>query len=92
MFLHCNSSELNNHSIHPNWHFTSDHAPLTITIPITEENIDFHKRTISKNSEKEDSFIKEVITSFSMLDTSNISEISQLERVITDFTNIVESV
>jgi len=76
MFLHCDSSKLNNHSIHPNWCFTSDHAPLTITIPINEENIDFCKRTISKNSDEEDLFIKEVITSFSKLDTSNILDIS----------------
>jgi len=51
-------------------------VPLTITIPINEENIDFCKRTISKNSDEEDLFIKEVITSFSKLDTSNILDIS----------------
>jgi len=39
MFLRCDSTELNNHSIHPNWCLTSDHAPLSITIPITEINI-----------------------------------------------------
>jgi len=65
-------------------------VPLTITIPITKENIDLRKRTISKNSDKEDLFIKEVIASFSKLDTSNILEISQLEKIVTDFANIVE--
>jgi len=91
MFLYYNSSELNNHSIHSNLCLTSDHTLLTITIPITEENIDLYKRTISKNSDEEDSFIKEVIAFFSKLDTSNISEISQLEKIVTDFANIVES-
>ena len=91
MFLHCDSSELNNHSIHPNWYLTSNHVLLTITIPITEENIDLCKRIVLKNSNEEDSFIKEVIASFSKLDTSNILEISQLEKIVTDFANIVES-
>ena len=91
MFLCCNSSELNNHSIHPNWHLTSDHALLMITIPINEENINLHKRTISKNSDEENLFIKEVIISFLKLDTSNILDISQLEKIVTDFANIVES-
>ena len=40
MFLQCDSTELNNHSIHPNWCLTSDHALLSITISITEINID----------------------------------------------------
>jgi len=54
MFFQCDSTELNNHSIHPNWHLISDHTPLIITIPtipITEINIDLQKRTIIKNSD-----------------------------------------
>ena len=90
MFLCCDSSKLNMHSIHPEWHFTSDHAPLTITIPIVEEHIASYKRTITKNSEEEDKFIKEVITSFSKLNMSNISDISKLEKVVSDFANIVD--
>ena len=79
MFLQCSSSELNNHLIYPDWHFTSDHAPLSVTIPIAEENINLHKRTITKNSEEEELFIKEVIASFKNLDTFNISDIPKLE-------------
>ena len=56
-----------------------------------EENINLQKRTIIKNSDEEDSFIKDVIASFTKLDTSNILEIHQLEKVVTDFANIVES-
>ena len=40
MFLQSNSTELNNHLIHPNWHLISDHVLLLITISIAEENID----------------------------------------------------
>jgi len=75
--------------IHPKWCLTSDHAPLSITIPIAEENIDLCKRTITKNSNEEELFIKEVIASFTKLDISNILDISELERVINDFANII---
>jgi len=64
MFLYCDSSELNMHFIHPEWCLTSDHAPLTVTIFIVEEYIANRKRSIAKNSEEEDEFIKEVITVF----------------------------
>ena len=64
--------------------------PLTITIPITEININLRKRTIVKNSDEEDLFIKEVITFFTKVDIPNILEINQLEKVVTDVTNIVE--
>jgi len=68
----------------------SNHAPLTITILIVEEYIASYKRTITKNSEEEDEFIKEVITSFSKLDTLNISDIPKLEKVVSDFANIID--
>jgi len=68
----------------------SNHTPLISTIPIIEEHIASHKRTITKNSEEEDEFIKEVITSFSKLDTLNISDIPKLEKVVSDFANIVD--
>jgi len=90
MFLCYDSSELNTHSIHPEWRLTSDHAPLTSTIPIVKEYIASCKRTITKNSKEEDKFIKKVITSFSKLDILNILDISKLEKVISDFANIVD--
>ena len=90
MFLYYDSSELNMHSIHPEWHLMSDHAPLIITIPIVEEHIATQIRTITKNSEEEDKFIKEVIAAFSKLDTLNISDIPKLEKVVLDFANIVD--
>ena len=90
MFLHYDFSKLNMHSIHPEWYLMSDHALLTITIPIIEEHIATHKRTITKISDKKDEFNKEVITSFSKLDVSSISNIPKLEEVILDFVNIVD--
>ena len=90
MFLYCNSYELNTHLIHPEWHLTSDYTPLTITIPIVEEYITTCKRTIIKNSDEEDKFIKEIIPSFAKLNLSNISNISDLEKVVLDFVNIID--
>ena len=37
MFFKPNSLELNNHTIHPELHFSSDHAPLTVDITIKKE-------------------------------------------------------
>jgi len=82
---------LNNHTILPNWQLTSDHALLTITIPIAKANINHQKQTIIKNSKEEELFIKKFIASFAKLDMSNILEILQLENVINDFTNIINS-
>jgi len=53
MFLCCRSSEMNNHSIYPEWQLISDYAPLTIVIPIVKEHINTRKHTIVKNSKKE---------------------------------------
>jgi len=57
MFLQSGLIELNNHSIHPDWQLSLDHAPLTVIIPIIEENIILSKFSIAKNSEEEESFI-----------------------------------
>jgi len=90
MFLHCNFYELNTHLIHPEWCLTSDHTSLTITILIAEEHVATCKRTVIKNSNEEDEFIKEIITFFTKLNLSNISNISDLEKVILDFANIID--
>ena len=82
MFLRCDSEEINSHVIHPDWWLTSDHTPLMITIPIIKEHITTRKRTLIKNSVEEDNFVNEVIMSFSKVDTSNISSISDLDEII----------
>jgi len=62
---------------------------LTIVIPTVEENINSVKRSIIKGSKEEKSFIKEVIASFRSLNTSNLSNIPSLEKIIGDFADIV---
>ena len=91
MFLQYSSTELDNHLIHPDWHLTSDHAPLSVTISITEENINSQKRTIIKDSEGKESFFKEVIASFKNINTSNLLDILHLEKIVNDFANIVDN-
>jgi len=90
MFLQCDSEEINSHVIHPDWWLTSDHTPLTITIPIIKEHITTHKRTLIKNSVEEDNFVNEVIASFSKVDTSNISSISDLDEIVLSWADIVD--
>ena len=46
MFLRYRSTELNQYSIHPDWWLTSDHAPLSITVPIVDETINTSKLSI----------------------------------------------
>jgi len=82
MFLRSGSSELNNHSIHPDWQLTSDHTLLTVSISIVEENINSSKFSIMKNSEEEAMFIKEVSFIIKNLDISNLSNIDKLENVV----------
>ena len=81
IFLWCDSTELDNHLIHSDWCLISDHMPLSVTIPITEENINSQKRTIIKDSKEEESFVKEVIASFKNIDTFNLLNIPHLEKL-----------
>ena len=58
--------------------------PLTVTIPISDEIINIHKRTIVKDSIKEELFIKDIINSTKSLDMSNLLDILSLEKAIND--------
>ena len=89
MFLQSSSDKLNNHIIHLDWHLTSNHMLLTITISTIEENIISVKRSIVKGSEEKKSFIKEVMASFRSLNMSNLSDIPSLKKIIGNFTDIV---
>ena len=51
MFLHCGSYKLDHHSIHPGNCLSSDHAPLSIKIPIIKEVIQSLKFTIHPKSD-----------------------------------------
>ena len=57
MFLRNGSSELNHHTILPESRLSSDHAPLVINIPITEEIIQTSKLTLAPKSEQETAFV-----------------------------------
>jgi len=91
MFLHSGSNELDNHSMHPEWHLTLDHAPLTITIPIVKESVNSTKCLIIKDSEEEASFIKNITTFIRNLNMSNLSDITSLDRAVNNFADVVKS-
>jgi len=80
-----NTPILNNHSIHPKWCPSSDHASLTVMIPISEEFINMHKNTIQKDSAKEAQFVKDTINTIKNLNVSNLSDIHVLKNVVNNF-------
>jgi len=51
MFLRNGLSELNHHTILPESRLSSDHTPLPVDIPITEEIIQTSKFTLALKSE-----------------------------------------
>jgi len=67
----------------------SDHAPLSITIPIVDEIINTSKLLIQQKSKQEIAFIKEVISSFKNLDTSNIVNKECLEYMVNNLDLLV---
>jgi len=91
MFLQNRSNKLNNYSIHPNWHLTLDHAPLTIIIPIIEESVISSKHSIIINSKEEAAFIKNTTISIKNLDISDLSDTSRLEFVVNEPASKVKS-
>jgi len=90
MFLCSRSRELNKHIIHLDWHLSSDHVPLTITIPIAEEFIHSSKLKIPKNSEEEEIFVKEIINIFKALNTSLFTNHESLEYTINSLATRIE--
>ena len=90
MFLKNGSEELDNHSILPDSCLSSDHAPLWIDIPISREIIHMSKLSIIPKSEQETEFIKDIISNFNTIDTSNIGDIENLEQVVNLLGSIVD--
>ena len=89
MFLQYGSTELNQHSIHPDWWLTSDHTPLSITIPIVDETINTSKLLIQQNSKQETVFIEEVISVFKNLNTLNISNKECLKNMVNNLNLLI---
>jgi len=58
-----------------------------VTIPITEENIISSKFSIAKNSEEEESFIKDISYAIKNININDLSNINKLKFV----TNILAS-
>ena len=89
MFLWYRLSELDHHSIFPESRLSSDHAPLSVDIPIVEEIIQMLKLTLAPKSDQESNFIKNIISNFKSLDTTNIEDIGQLEQVVNQLGTII---
>ena len=81
MFLRSSSRELNSYFIIPNLWLSLNHALLTVMIGITEENIDFFKFSIVKNSEEESRFIEEVSHAIKSINADNLVNSFKLEEV-----------
>ena len=90
MFLQCSSSELDHHTILSDSQLSLDHAPLTIDIPICDEVIHLTKLVITPGSDQENEFIKNIISSFDSLDTSNIDSVECLNQIINQLGSIIE--
>ena len=82
MFLCSNSSELDSHHIYPESQLSSDHAPLSVEIPIIKEVVQSLKFMILPKSDQEKAFINEVISNFKTLSTNNINNSDKLNNVI----------
>ena len=91
MFLYNGLSKLDNHLIHPNWRLSSDHASLTIIIPIVKEHINSGKCSIIKDSKEESTFIKDLTTFIRNINIFNMSDITSLDRAVNEFANTVEN-
>ena len=89
MFLRCGSSKLDRHSIHPNLWLSSDHALLTVDIPICEEIILPAKLVITPGSDQEKEFFKDVFANFTPLDTSNINNVERLNTIVNQLGSII---
>ena len=59
-----------------------DHALLTVTIGITEENIDSFKFSIIKNSEEESRFIEEAACAIKIINNDDLANSLKLEEII----------
>ena len=92
MFLWNGLTELNNHSIHPDWQLSLDHAPLTVTIPITEENIVSSKFSIVINSEEGESFINDVLYAIKNININDLSNINKLKFITNMLASKIENV
>ena len=89
MFLRYGLSELDQHSILPDCQLSSDHAPLSIDIPIFKEIIQTLKLSLAPKSDQETTFIEDIISNFKIMNTSNIEDTEKLEQVVNQLRTII---
>ena len=82
IFLRYGSLELDQHLIHPDFQLSSDHAPLSINIPISKEDIQTFKLSLAPKSDQETAFIEDIILNFKNMDTSYINDTEKLECTV----------
>jgi len=82
MFLRAESLEYDNHTTHPDWRLTFDHAPPTVNISIFEEYIQTRKQMIVKNSKEEKFFLNELIEAIRKINTENIQSKEVLKLAV----------
>ena len=92
IFLQYGSLKLDQHSILPDSQLSSDHAPLSIVIPIFEEIILTSKLSLAPKSNQVNAFIEDIILNFKAMNTSNIEDIEKLERVVNQLGSIIDQV
>ena len=61
MFLPLSRGVGLDHTVEKNWMGPSDHAPLTVKLPIVPENIGLSRRVLPKDSANEEAFLEEAI-------------------------------
>ena len=72
VFFQPSSSEFNHHYIHSEWRLSSDHTPITVDIPICDENILTKQWSLIKGSNEENWFIEDLIQVIKNLNTTSI--------------------
>jgi len=90
IFLCYGSTELDHHSIHPESRLSSDHTPLTIDIPIYEEDICTSKLSIPPKSDQETAFIEEIILNFKNLNMFSIADTDDLKCTVNQLRAIID--
>ena len=82
IFTWPSSTEFNWHYIHLDWRLSSNYAPITIDIPIRDEDIPTKQCSLIKESDEENQFIEDLIQFIKNLNTSSIQDIESLEEVV----------